>query len=252
MLDNEVNVSLNAKGKYGDLYINDLTVKLPDSYINVKGRVQNLDVPDSMYLDVKVENLAVNPSDVLKVYYNKSAIKDYEQVGKVYGNLEYRGIFTNFYSKFDINTANAGGAYGNANLDLDKENYSGKIQTSNFNLGKILKDNSLNSRLNMTADFDGTGFDMNRMRANVNYNITRSTFAGYDISSSIGKINTAGNNIKLNIKHISSMGNVSAAGRVNIANMKNPVYVLKGNVSRFNLAALTKKSEDKSNLESFI
>lgn len=247
MLDSVVNVSLNAKGKYGDLYINDLTVKLPDSYINVKGKVQHLDVPDSMYLEVKVDNLAVNPSDVLAVYYNKS-IKDYEQVGKVYGNIEYRGTFTNFYSKFDINTSNAGGAYGNANLDLDKENYSGKIQTSNFNLGKILKDNSLNSRLNITANFDGTGFSLNRMRANVNYNISRSSFAGYDISSSLGKINTSGNNIKLNVRHVSSMGNVSAAGRVNIANMKNPVYVLKGNVSRFNLAALTKKSEDKSNL----
>lgn len=246
MLDSVVNVSLNAKGKYGDLYVNDLTVKLPDSYINVKGRVQHLDVPDSMYLDVKIENLAVNPSDVLAVFYNKS-IRDYEQVGKVYGNIEYRGTFTNFYSKFDINTANAGGAYGNANLDLDKENYSGKIQTSNFNLGKILKDNSLNSRLNMTADFDGTGFSLNRMHANVNYNISRSTFAGYDISSSLGKINTSGNNIRLNVRHISSMGNVSVAGRVNIANMKNPVYALKGNVSRFNLAALTKKSEDKSN-----
>ncbi len=247
MLDSVVNVSLKAKGKYGDLYLNDLTVKLPDSYINVKGKVQHLDVPDSMYLDVKMDNLAVNPSDVLAVYYNKS-IKDYEQVGKVYGNIEYRGIFTNFYSKFDINTSNAGGAYGNANLDLDKENYSGKIQTSNFNLGKILKDNSLTSRLNMTANFDGTGFSLNRMHANVNYNISRSTFAGYDISSSLGKINTSGNNIKLNVRHVSSMGNVSATGRVNIANMKNPVYVLKGNVSRFNLAALTKKSEDKSNL----
>lgn len=247
MLNNEVNVALNVKGKYGDLYVNDLTVKLPDSYINVKGRVQNLDVPDSMYLDVKVENLAVNPFDVLAVYYN-SAIKDYEQAGNIYGNLEYRGIFTNFYSKFDINTTNAGGAYGNANLDLDKENYSGKVQTSNFNLGNILKDKSLNSRLNMTADFDGTGFNLNRMKTNVRYNISRSTFAGYDITSSIGKINTTGNNIKLNVRHVSSMGNVSAAGRVNIANMKNPVYVLKGNVSRFNLAAVTKKSEDKSNL----
>lgn len=247
MLDSVVNVALNVKGKYGDLYVDDLTVKLPDSYINVKGRVEHLDIPDSLYLDLKIDNLAVNPSDVLAVYYDKT-IKDYEQVGKVYGNIEYRGTFTNFYSKFDLNTANAGGAYGNANLDLEKENYSGKIQTSNFNLGKILKDISLNSRLNLTADFDGTGFSLNRMRANMNYNISRSTFAGYDISSSSGKINTSGNNIKLNVRHISSMGNVSAAGRVNIANMKNPVYVLKGNLSRFNLAALTKKSEDKSNL----
>jgi hypothetical protein len=247
MLDSTVNFSLNVKGKYGDLDVKDLTVKLPDSYINVKGKVLHLDVPDSMYLDVKIENLAVNPSDVLAVYYDKS-IKDYEQVGKVYGNIEYRGTFTNFYSKFDINTANAGGAYGNANLDLDKENYSGKIQTSSFNLGKILKDNSLNSRLNMTATFDGTGFSLNRIRANVNYNISRSSFAGYDISSSIGKINTSGNNIKLNVKHVSSMGNVAAAGRVNIANMKNPVYNLKGSVNRFNLAALTKKSSDRSNL----
>ncbi|MBS1494844.1 MAG: translocation/assembly module TamB domain-containing protein [Bacteroidetes bacterium] len=247
MLDSTVNLSLNVKGKYGDFYINDLTLRLPDSYLNIKGRVQKLDTPDSMYMDVTVNNMAVLPSDVLAVYYN-SAIKNYADVGKVFANIEYKGTYHNFYSKFDINTTNAGGVYGNANLDLDKENYSGKIQTSNFNLGKILKDNSLNSRLNMTTSFDGTGFALNRMHANVNYNISGSSFAGYDIRSSTGKINTAGNNIRLNVRHISSMGSVSAAGRVNIANMKNPVYNVKGNVSRFNLAALTKKSEDKSNL----
>jgi len=247
MLDSTVNLALTAKGKYGDLNVSNLTLKLPDTYLNVKGKVKKLDVPDSLFLDVKLENFSINPSDVLAVYYDKS-IKDYEQVGKVSGNIDYTGTFYDFYSKFDVNTANAGGAYGNVNLELDNENYYGKIQTSNFNLGKILNDNSLNSRLNMTADFDGTGFSLNRMRANVNYNISGSTFAGYDIRSSIGRINTAGNNIKLNIRHISSMGNAAIAGRVNIANMDNPSYALKGNISSFNLAAITKSSEDKSNL----
>lgn len=247
MLDSVVSLSLNARGKYSDLFVNDLTLTLPETYVNVKGQVKHLDVPDSLYLDVTAQNLTIQPSDVLGVYYSP-AIKDYEQVGKISGNIEYKGTLQNFYSEFDINTANAGSAYGNTTLDLDKENYFGKIQTSNFNLGRVLRDNSLSSKLNMTANFDGTGFSLNRMRANVSYNIAGSSFAGYDIRSSVGKINTVGNNIKLNVRHISSMGNVSAAGRVNIANMKNPVYVLKGNVSRFNLAALTKKSDDKSNL----
>ncbi|HWA07478.1 MAG TPA: translocation/assembly module TamB domain-containing protein, partial [Ignavibacteria bacterium] len=70
----------------------------------------------------------------------------------------------------------------------------------------------------------------------------------YDVRTSSGTINTANGNVRLNIKHSSSMGNVSAAGKVNIRNFRNPSYNLKGNIKGLNIAAITGNTNDKSNL----
>ncbi|CAN5579885.1 hypothetical protein BH10BAC5_BH10BAC5_20340 [soil metagenome] len=248
MLDSSVNLSLKADGTYKDLNVKDLTMVFPNSYVNVKGKVLNLQSPsDSLYLDVQAYNLSILPSDILQVY-DIAVIRRYVQLGKIYGDIEYIGTFDNFYSKFKVNTVYAGGAEGIVNLDLKNEYYSGNILTNSLDLGKVLNDRSLASRLNMKADFDGSGFAMNRMSSNINYNIWSSSFSGYDIRSSTGKVRAVRNNLALNIRHSSSFGNVIAVGRLNIANMKNPSYALKGNISNFNLAALTHKSSDKSNL----
>ena len=248
MLDSSANVSLKADGTYKDLNVKDLTMVFPNSYVNIKGKVQNLQSPsDSLYLDVQAYNLSLLPSDILAVY-DLPVLRKYSQVGKVYADIDYKGTFENFYSKFNIKTQNAGGAEGLVNLDLKHESYNGNIMTSSLDLGKILNSRSLTGRINMKADFDGSGFAMNKMASNINYNIWSSSFGGYDIRSSTGKINAVRNNIRLNIRHNSSFGNAIVAGRVNIANMKNPSYALKGNVGAFNLAALTHKASDKSNL----
>ncbi|MDQ3193934.1 MAG: hypothetical protein M3P82_02925, partial [Bacteroidota bacterium] len=131
---------------------------------------------------------------------------------------------------------------------MDYETYKGFVNTRNFNLGKILKDNSLNSNINMNAYFSGSKFDMKSISANLIYDIQNSAIAGYDIKRSSGKIKTAGQNINLNIRHLSSIVNAAVNGTINIANMKNPVYSLKGKISNLDVSKLTKKREDKSNL----
>ncbi|MEO6696207.1 MAG: hypothetical protein ABIY50_02540 [Ignavibacteria bacterium] len=100
----------------------------------------------------------------------------------------------------------------------------------------------------MNAYFSGRKFDMKSIAANVIYDIQRSNFAGYDIKRSSGNIQASGNNITLDIRHLSSMGNASARGKLNIANMNNPVYNVKGKVSNLDISKLTKNKNDKSNL----
>jgi len=245
-LDSTISLTVNAKGKYGDFDLADLTLRLPDSYINLTGNVQNLDEPDSLYLDIIANDLSIQTADFKKIY-NDNSMEDYSHLGKVNADITFTGTVNKFFTQFDINT-NAGSSDGILNLDLTEKSYNGKISTKNLNLGNILKDNSMKSNLNLFADFTGRGFDLKSMAASVKFNISRSSFAGYDVSRSAGKIDLRNSNVNLNILFSSSIANIVTSGRINIANMNNPAYSLKGKVNNLNIAGLTNDNNDESNL----
>lgn len=250
MLDSVVGVKLEASGKYGDLDAKLIEVRLPNSYINLSGKIVNLQQPDSMWLDVTGKNISINAKDITSIYKDNSlqqTVNDYGHLGIINADLHYKGTFTNFNSEFALNTS-AGYADGVFNFNTESEIYSGYVNTRALNIGRIIKDNTLNGGLNMSAKFDGQGFELNKMNTNLVYSITGSRIGKYDVRNSTGTINAVRGNIALNIKHASSMGNAVVSGRVNISNMNNPVYNLKGNVQSLNVAAITGNSEDKSNL----
>ena len=244
-LDTIVGVKLDAEGKYGDLNAENITAILPNSRISLKGRIVNLQRPDSLYMDVYGNNILINAADLQRVY--KGDVPDFSNVGNIKADLRYKGTYTKFNTEFYVNT-DAGYTDGNVFLDLDNEVYSGYINTRALNLGRILRDNSLASSLNVNTKFNGKGFDLKTMNTNLVYSMQGSRFGKYDVRTSSGTIHTANSNVTLNIKHSSSMGNVSAAGRVNIRNIKNPSYNLKGNINGLNIAAITGSMSDKSNL----
>ena len=245
ILDTIVGVKIDAAGKYGDLNAENITLTLPNSRIGLKGRIVNLQRPDSLYMDVYGNNIIINAADIKQVY--KGELPDFSGVGNVRADIKYKGTYSKFQTEFYINT-DAGYSEGDVFLDLDNEIYSGYVNTRALDVGRIVRDNSLRSSLNLNAKFDGRGFDPVNMNTNLVYSINGSGFGKYDIRTSTGTIHTNNGNVTLNVKHSSSMGNVSAAGRVNISNMKNPSYNLKGNVNALNIAAVTGNTGDKSSL----
>ena len=246
MLDSIVALHLDLNGNYNNLKINDLTLKLPNSIIAFNGMVNNLENPSQLYLDIKTKELSVYPSDINTVYHS-SLIPDYSQLGKVEGKILYRGTFSSFYSDFELKTG-AGNIDGNATLDLDRESYSGLITTSSLNLSKILNDRSKNSSINCAVKFEGSGFSLAKLNADIIYSVDNSKVMGYGISSSAGNIKASNSNFEMNIKAITSAGNGVIVGKVNIANLKDPVYILKGKVNNLDISKFTNDPEDKSNI----
>ena len=243
--DSTAGLILKAKGKYGDIDISELKLTLPNSLIDIKGKLRNLDEPDNIYLDLTVKDLDVLTGDIKNLFTSSDI--DLTPLGRVTGNLTFKGTFDKFYSRYEIYTG-SGNANGFIDLNMKEELYSGKINTANINIGKFLKNKDLASNLNLNADFSGKSFGLNKMHSSVNYSIRNSSVSGYDIRNSAGKIYFANNNIDLNISHSSSAGNIRLSGKVNISNVKNPVYSLKGKAQHLNISAFTKNSEDKSDL----
>ena len=245
MLDGTVSLYLDASGVYKDLNINNLILNLPNSDINVKGKVQNLSNIDSLYFDVTT-SFKINPADVKTILKIKS-VPDFRNLGIVQADIDYKGRYYDFYSNFDIRSA-AGKIQGQGHLNIDEERYSGNVVTNNLNLSPILNNKKFKSNVNLTASFHGSGFSTGTMSTGIKYTLRNSGAAGYNIASSKGTVNINRNNISLNIKANSTAGSAAVIGKINISNMENPVYSIKGTVNNMDISYFSKDIKDKSNL----
>lgn len=245
MLDGTLSLYLDASGVFKDLNINNLILNLPNSNINVKGKVQNLSNLDSLYFDVTT-SFKINPADVKAMLKIKS-VPDFRNLGIVQADIDYKGRYYDFYSNFDIRSA-GGKIQGQGYLNIDEERYSGNVITNNLNLSPILNNKKFKSNINLTASFQGSGFSIGTMSTGIKYTLRNSAAAGYNIASSKGTVNINRNNISLNIKANSTAGNAAVKGKINISNMKNPVYSIKGTVNNMDISYFSKDIKDKSNL----
>ncbi len=236
---------LDADGVYNNLNINKLTIDLPGSNFNISGNIKNLSNTDSVYIDARSSN-KINPADIRTIYYS-SSIPDFKNLGIVLADFDYKGSYEDFYTYYDIRSE-SGNIRGQGHLNTKQKFYSGNVITNNLDLAPILNNKKLKSNINLDAKYDGSGFSLNTISGNVRFNLGKSGAAGYDISSSSGIININRNNIKLDIKANSSSGNASVAGMINISNMKNPVYSIKGKMNNVDVSRLQGKNKDKSNL----
>jgi hypothetical protein len=247
-LDSTVNLDIKADGKYGDLNIRTLVLKTPGSYYNFSGNIKNLHDPVKMYFNITGKDLVIDPNDS-KLLLPGLPIPDYSHVGKVFANITYKGEATDFSSDFDIKTGfgNASGS-GSLNLNTPASYYKGNVKTENLNLGAILKNKELESNLNLTAEVNGSGFDVNTMSAKLNYSINSSRFMEQNIIQSAGVVSIANHNASADLSIVTNNLRSSVKGRINLSNTSDAEYVLQGEARNLDVSVFTKNSRDKSNL----
>ncbi|MCX6156865.1 MAG: translocation/assembly module TamB domain-containing protein [Ignavibacteriae bacterium] len=248
-LDGKVYLNLKAKGNYADFNVGELQVSLPNgSALDIKGRVKNLHDPSKLYFDVECKNAVINPKDE-KENIPGLKIPDYGHLGVVTANFKFKGEPLKFNAEAEVKSS-AGNAEVKGYLDITQKElvYDGKASTTNLDIGKIVKDEKLRSSI--TGDFmvEGRGVDYKTMVNKINYNIKNTTFYDQRIESSSGTINANSGSIDLNVDYKSTTGYAKVDGNVLVRDLNNLVYNLKGNVSNLDISSLTKKAEDKSNL----
>lgn len=245
MLDSSVSLYLSANGVLNNLDVSKLTLNLPESGISIKGNIKNLNNTDSMYLDV-VTTFNVTSKDINTVL-NINSLPDFRRLGMVYADITYKGNILDFYSVFNIRTS-GGNVKGQGGLNINTEKYFGNVTTNNLNLASVLNNNKYKSNINISADFDGSGYTPKTMSTNVKYKLRNSNALGYSISNSSGIMNIHRNNVGLNVKANSTSGDAVVAGKINISNMNNPVYSFKGTMNNVDVSRFSGNNDDKSNL----
>ncbi|MBV6479493.1 MAG: hypothetical protein HGGPFJEG_02267 [Ignavibacteria bacterium] len=248
-LDSTVALKLKANGEYSNLNITDLTLNTPNSKYNFAGNVKNLEKPEKLFLDVTGTDLKIDPADA-KLILPGLSIPDYSHVGVVsIPYVTFKGEPDRFTTRFDFKS-NAGNADGEAYLDLKNTaaRYKGDISVSNVNIGKIIKNKELESNINGRFNVDATGFDYKTATGRLNYSLKNTKFYGQNITSSDGQINFNKANLNLELTYNADAVKAKTKGRVNISNLNNISYDLKGTVSGLNISGFTEDNSQNSNL----
>lgn len=248
-LDSTVSLELTAEGPYGNLNIDNLKLKTPNSHYTFAGNVKNLDEPSKLYFDVRGSDILIDPRDT-KINLPGLPIPDYSYLGVVtIPYATYKGEPQRFGSDFDVRTT-AGNAHGEVYFDFTQSEarYKADITASNLNVGKIIKDKSLESEINGDFNVDARGFDYRTMSGKLNYDLRRTRFYGQNISKSSGHLDFNRGNVGVDADFSSDALQTKLTGRVNISNIKNISYDLRGTVNNLNVAAFSKDNSQTSNL----
>ncbi len=248
-LDSSVSLDLIADGKYEDLMIRKLDLKTPNSFYSFSGKVKNLDEPEKLYFDVTGKDIVIDPYDIKTVLPGLD-IPDYTHLGTVrIPFITYNGEPDRFSSDLDVRTS-AGNVSGKTFIDLTQNvaKYKGDITATNVNIGKIIKDKTLESNINGDFIIDTDGFDYAASTGMLNYRISNTKFFEQNIVRSDGQLNFSRGNVGLDVNYNSDAVNTKLAGRINISNINNIIYDVKGTASNLNIASFTKDNSQKSNL----
>lgn len=241
-------LNLLAEGLYSDLSIRNLIINGGKTELNVTGKIKNLNVPSKLFLDVSLRNSILNPEDA-KVLLPGLTLPDLSYLGSVKADVKFIGEPQNFQSQFNISTA-AGDVKGSGRLNITGKYpvYQAEVETRNINLGLILKDRELQSRLNSKFVLEGMGFEIYSMKTSCIYTVTNSEIYGQQIMSSSGKIENNGGVVNCDINYQSNSLATRVKGEVDFRNKENLKYNLIGECQRLDISTITGKTIDKSNL----
>lgn len=247
-MNGTVSLDLKTDGKFGMMNIDKMILKTPGSYYNFKGRVDNLNNPDRLYLDIAGNNLMIDPSDTKNILPGLP-IPDYSHVGNVNASVRYKGEPLDFKTDF-VFKSGYGSANGTFDMNLKTQEYRYKtiFSTTGLNIGGILQNKELESNLNVNAEINGTGFDPMTMFAKVNYEVNNSSFMDENIVKSAGTLNINSSRMNGEISLLTDNIQTSVKGNLNLSNLNDADYTAKGRMKNFDLSKYTKNAEDKSNL----
>jgi hypothetical protein len=247
-LDSEVYLDLKVDDKYKNLKIEKLLLITNNSTYNFSGRIENLQKPEDMKFNIVGRDMILDGTDTREVLPGLD-IPDYSYLGKVSVTyITYIATLERFESDFDIRSG-VGNANGKVYLDYTNELlYRGNVDVQNVNIGRIVKDNELESSITGEVIADGRGTDYRTMNTKLNYDIRNTSFFKQNISTSSGQINLNGGNAQLDITYVSSAVNAKVKGTANIRNFENMTYDLTGTSQNLDISGFTHNNADKSNL----
>lgn len=248
-MNGKVYLYLKANGNYSNFKMDEFIVTLPfGTTLDINGRVKNLHDPSKLYFDVDCKNAVLNPRDEEEITPGLP-IPDFSHIGVVNANFKFVGEPLKFNAEASLKSS-AGDAEVKGFLDITQNDllYDAKATTNNVDIGRIVKDEKLRSQITGEFIVAGRGVDYRTMTNKISYSIKNTSMFDQKIESSSGVINSNSGDIDLDLDYKSNTGFIKVDGKINVKDINNLAYNLKGNVKNLNIATFSKNSENGSNL----
>lgn len=238
----DINVSGDAYGTIANLSANNMHIHAGKA-TELVGKIKMRGLPDieNTFIDFQAQKLSSTGNDLMQFFpdLKKQSVIDMNNLTAVSFTGNYTGFIEDFVAYGNFKT-NLGNVHTDLNMKFGKQykapQYSGKLSSQNFNLGKLLN-NDLLGPVSLSAKIDGSGFNLKDINAKVDGNIDSIYLNGYTYH----QIKAEGTlNKKLFngfVEVADSNLNLDFAGTIDFNN-KLPIFHFKSNIINSNLLAL--------------
>jgi hypothetical protein len=241
----ELGIEGRVRGLVNNLKAKNVTITAAQATF-IKGDFNLTGLPDweNTFLQLRFDQIATNKKDLDYLYSHftgKPNAKVPAVVGK-FGNVNFTGRFSglqNDFVAFGTFKTKLGRFDPDINLKINKAgipSYSGKVKTSNFDLGTLI-DNKTLGRTTLSANVSGSGDEIKNLNIKADARVAYIGFKGYNYNNLAvngtfvnkkvnGKVTVNDKNLKLDL-----------SGSVNF-NPALPVYNFAGNIANARLRQL--------------
>ena len=191
-------------GKLSNLNIPKLQLSgIGSTKINASGWIVGLPDMNKAYFNLKINNLQSTAKDVYGFVPNNTIPSNLQLPANFSTKGTFKGTINNFNTNLNLTTS-SGNAIVKGGLDRrikNRENYNFDASLDNFDLGRLLKNDSI-GKITLKTNIKGTGFNPKTANAIVNATVIKANFNHYSYQNLMvdGKINNGLFDATANIK----------------------------------------------------
>lgn len=247
-LEGSASAHLVTKGDFGRLEIQKLDLSTPRSLLHFAGIVSNLHEPERLFLSVNSYDSVIDPKEVVQLL-PRFSIPDYGHLGPVRLDLQFLGTPLVFNSKLVLRSS-AGVLEGDLRFDFSKPvaEYRGSVGTREVDLGRILQDGNLASRITMRATLDGRGFGLETLNSSCRIEVDTSQIYGLTIDGGRLVMEAKKRMLDLTLLLSSQKTRIDADGRIDFTHADSTTYDFEASFTSLDLSKILKDSKHVSNL----
>lgn len=237
-LKGPVKISTRVDGKLNKLNIRKMNIEYGnDTKINLHGRLNGLPDIETAIFDIQLDSTYVVYDDFERMM--PSVAKDLpvqvKKLGKTRLDVKYTGFYHDFVTKGLITTPH-GIIQPDIHLNINTNEYSGKLAVKDFNLAKVLGiDSTQIDHLNLETELKGKGFDPENIQLEVGTLVSKVNVLGFGLVNVKTSFKMNGPNYQGELSIQDSTWGLFAKGFVDKRKDTLPIYDLKGHIHRLDL-----------------
>lgn len=240
MLEGSLSFDLNLSGSPANLNINHIQLMLPNSNLEGKGTLKNVDKSSSLFISADLDKSYLEQTDLQKLLPSLE-FPSYPELGVIrFDTLRYDGTPSKFRTNVAVKT-NKGSFAGLINLSVDKAlmEYEGNFSVHNLDIKPFA---DIPSSINLSGSIKGKGNTPANFEGALNFKADGSILNGNTLDTLKFKANSENKNITYNFRLVSKKTTANLNGNVDFTNQDDPSYNIKGDIRDLDIAEFAKDS----------
>ncbi|MEP6646112.1 MAG: translocation/assembly module TamB domain-containing protein [Saprospiraceae bacterium] len=182
--NSSLHINGSVDGKVSDLLLNDISMTgIGQINIAASGRITGLPNVSKSYFDLHINQFSASVADLNDLIPAGSIPSNFRLPDYIKANGDFKGSLNNFSTNLHT-TSEYGPADINASLEnmtvKGKESYDATIHASQFNLGRLIRQEDKLGRITLSGSIKGNGTDPKTLNATIQGSIASMQYSDYN------------------------------------------------------------------------